>query len=365
MKIGRNEPCPCGSGKKYKKCCLNKRQQQKSSPQEIDKQADMSPKKNKSTQAVNNRIRPYVIAKMCEPDDSNVVLNRMPMFKKMIKNQHLPSTIRKLSTKMIIKGLSERDIDFDPDFFIEKSQEYDSAWNLAEALWPKQSRSTKNVSDFCCLAACILWERYYDENKIQKLSFEMIDDFIENGYKAKHENEQYNFWIKAWNGLKSLFDFSKHSLQHIDKLFNGSQCLFNWAYDCEIFFNNSSIDNKEYAKKGIVFLNEFISFFSDDDEHLTKTFQRTLAEIYCNAGEFENGEQLAKKLLASYPEDAGSYIAMSSVIALKPSVDLKSTLKERLQILMEAKHYPVTNGPDFDLDLRIKDLQEKLQNIKS
>ena len=21
QKIGRNEPCPCGSGKKYKKCC--------------------------------------------------------------------------------------------------------------------------------------------------------------------------------------------------------------------------------------------------------------------------------------------------------------------------------------------------------
>lgn len=24
MKIGRNDPCPCGSGKKYKKCCINK-----------------------------------------------------------------------------------------------------------------------------------------------------------------------------------------------------------------------------------------------------------------------------------------------------------------------------------------------------
>jgi preprotein translocase subunit SecA len=23
-KVGRNEPCPCGSGKKYKKCCLAK-----------------------------------------------------------------------------------------------------------------------------------------------------------------------------------------------------------------------------------------------------------------------------------------------------------------------------------------------------
>jgi len=23
-KVGRNEPCPCGNGKKYKKCCLDK-----------------------------------------------------------------------------------------------------------------------------------------------------------------------------------------------------------------------------------------------------------------------------------------------------------------------------------------------------
>lgn len=24
-KVGRNEPCPCGSGKKFKKCCLDLR----------------------------------------------------------------------------------------------------------------------------------------------------------------------------------------------------------------------------------------------------------------------------------------------------------------------------------------------------
>jgi hypothetical protein len=23
-KLGRNDPCPCGSGKKFKKCCLHK-----------------------------------------------------------------------------------------------------------------------------------------------------------------------------------------------------------------------------------------------------------------------------------------------------------------------------------------------------
>jgi hypothetical protein len=25
-KVGRNDPCPCGSGKKYKKCCLEKKE---------------------------------------------------------------------------------------------------------------------------------------------------------------------------------------------------------------------------------------------------------------------------------------------------------------------------------------------------
>ncbi|MFC1716153.1 tetratricopeptide repeat protein [Candidatus Poribacteria bacterium] len=27
-KVGRNDPCPCGSGKKYKKCCMKKDEEQ-------------------------------------------------------------------------------------------------------------------------------------------------------------------------------------------------------------------------------------------------------------------------------------------------------------------------------------------------
>src|SRR4030042_2863298 len=33
-KIGRNEPCPCGSGKKYKTCCLDKDQEK--TPKHLD-----------------------------------------------------------------------------------------------------------------------------------------------------------------------------------------------------------------------------------------------------------------------------------------------------------------------------------------
>ncbi|MGD8342886.1 MAG: M24 family metallopeptidase, partial [Desulfobacterales bacterium] len=32
MKVGRNDPCPCGSGLKYKKCCLVKEEQDNKDP---------------------------------------------------------------------------------------------------------------------------------------------------------------------------------------------------------------------------------------------------------------------------------------------------------------------------------------------
>lgn len=38
VKIGRNAPCPCGSGKKYKKCCLSPQQVKRKRPSSVKKQ---------------------------------------------------------------------------------------------------------------------------------------------------------------------------------------------------------------------------------------------------------------------------------------------------------------------------------------
>ncbi|HLQ73621.1 MAG TPA: SEC-C metal-binding domain-containing protein [Bacillota bacterium] len=37
MSVGRNDPCPCGSGKKYKKCCLNKKEEKQTEVSKKDK----------------------------------------------------------------------------------------------------------------------------------------------------------------------------------------------------------------------------------------------------------------------------------------------------------------------------------------
>ena len=38
MSIGRNDPCPCGSNKKYKKCCLLKLDQMKANSLALHKE---------------------------------------------------------------------------------------------------------------------------------------------------------------------------------------------------------------------------------------------------------------------------------------------------------------------------------------
>ncbi len=57
MKIGRNEPCPCGSGKKYKKCCLRKHEEEarKSAAASIDASSDV--KNNLS--GIKEKIKNY------------------------------------------------------------------------------------------------------------------------------------------------------------------------------------------------------------------------------------------------------------------------------------------------------------------
>lgn len=61
MKIGRNEPCPCGSGLKYKKCCHGKvefqpaqepEQQKITLKDEIEKLQELAVKKEKSLKAL-------------------------------------------------------------------------------------------------------------------------------------------------------------------------------------------------------------------------------------------------------------------------------------------------------------------------
>jgi len=63
-KIGRNDPCPCGSGKKYKKCCLGKPSTQDLSDYLLSKKPVIKERTtNKSTTEISNELKPTTLQK--------------------------------------------------------------------------------------------------------------------------------------------------------------------------------------------------------------------------------------------------------------------------------------------------------------
>ena len=183
MKTGRNAPCPCGSGKKYKKCCLNNDQQTERMHSDHNGFIQPPPRETSHKiplEASGIRIRPYMLAKMCDPKEKHVpeIFLHRPELKE--RNMISVSQIRSLSTEQLIEKLLEKGVRYDQEQFLAMCEKENSAWDVAEMLWPKQLKSLeKNVSDVAGLAACLLWQRLYDEKKLTKVSIEMLDDWIE------------------------------------------------------------------------------------------------------------------------------------------------------------------------------------------
>jgi len=75
MSIGRNDPCPCGSGKKYKKCCEAK--DEAKVRETLDKQwAEAAKKKeeeDKKTEKQKEGKSPAALRGSQTPTSSNVV----------------------------------------------------------------------------------------------------------------------------------------------------------------------------------------------------------------------------------------------------------------------------------------------------
>ncbi len=354
MKIGRNAPCPCGSGKKYKKCCLNKPQPLTQNPPNQEQSIHMDSGLEKS----GIQIRPYVMAKMCDPEEPYVqqLLARSPELRANSKKMVAVSDIRALSFEQLIERLSEQGARYDEAKFIATCQKEESAWRVADRLWPKQAKSWESgVSDNVCLCTCAIWSKLYGEKKLDKVSFEMLDDWMESGYKTLEKDNlaACRIWMRVWETFKSDYDVANRSIDEIDTKFNGSQSFFNWCQDCEMEMINASIDSPEFAQEAVSFLSEFVEYFPNEDAHLVNQFSASLAESYCRSGEQAAGEHLMQQLIEKHPDDVVGYIGMEKALSMRELNDQSPTLYARLEILEAAKQYPVTNGDDYDLDRRI------------
>lgn len=300
-KIGRNNPCPCGSGKKYKNCCL--------------------------------------------------ILGRKKLWSL--------DEVRSFTTKEIILKLAEFGINVTEESFLKEVESFYSAYDLAEHWWKTNKVTAKGYDqDFPWMAAVVLWERLAPH----MINSEKLDDMMQEGYRLcseGKEEEGCRIWLEVWEHLKKRFTPEMKSISDAKEVFSGLQNLFNWCQDLEMELGNAGLKEPSFYKKRIEYCREFCKLFPETDKLIIENMKRAEAESYFALGLVEQGEKAFQALVDEFPNSAWAYIGWGDMywlfrdskvprdydraeniyrLALERSVAGRKDVLERLQMLKEERN---------------------------
>jgi hypothetical protein len=265
-KAGRNDPCPCGSGIKFRKCCMNKTVDASSPPH--------SPPKYKMMRAVH-----------WSQDE-----------------------IREMSTEQIIAQLKQWGIPFDEKEFLEDVKVSMGASDIYKK-WEERFVITAEGldEDFIWMACEVLWERLAKG----KVSTEQIDDMMQEGYDLIKERDVIKgceLWLKVWEELKPRFTKDMKSVKDAESVFKGTQCLFNWCQDLELESYSAADKDKAFCERRIRYCREFCKLFPESDESILHGMKIAIAESLFMAGRLEESEKEFQTLADDYPDNPWAYI---------------------------------------------------------
>lgn len=268
MKVGRNEPCPCGSGKKYKRCCL---------------EAGGAP--DRSTPSLGQAALP--------------------------ENFRKPEEVAAMSTAEIEERLRRSGVNPDRQRFLTLATGHWSAHRVYET-WIKEDpvKARGRDEDFLLLASEELWERWIPERP----SSEMVDDWMQDGYdllEAGKVQAACELWWKVWQILQPRFTRTMSTCDKAAPVFDGMQSLGNWTQDFEMELGNASLQDARWIETGIRFCREFLTQFADEHEHTRGNFIRALAEFLMQAGELKEAQEILLQRLEEHPDDTWTYVALA------------------------------------------------------
>ncbi len=267
-KIGRNDPCPCGSGKKYKKCCMDKDEQNFARPR------------------ASNQGRGHW------------------WFEK----------VNEMSTADIIDKLASLGIHHDEKAFLKDVEECYSAEQIANK-WFKIFRvvAAGRDLDFPLFAAWVLWERMAPE---YLLSMEQMSDWVDKGYGYSVDNNPESacdVWLEVWEALKYRIKPEFKDLDFLEQQYSGSFFISNVCQDLEEELHNAGFKDKKYFEKRIDYCRDFCNYFPDEDELIIHNMKRAIAESYLCLKNISAAEHEFQEIIADYPDNPWSYIAFGDM----------------------------------------------------
>lgn len=357
VKIGRNQPCPCGSGKKHKKCCLGRRQPSSApiSPPMLAAGPPTPHPPGLTAEAVA-AIPPYARAKMVEQSGYFGELRQRDPAK--ASRICTPGRVVALATNELVRRLRRLGIDPSRKTFRSLAANQTSAWALSD-LWRAQGglRLSRHDDDFVGLAACELWKRYCPERP----SVEMLDDWMQEGYQLSmggHGADACDRWSDVWAILRPRLQPQMRTTDSAESVFDGTQCLFNWVQDYALELHNAALVDTRYAEAGVGLCQDVLAQFPDEEEIFVTVFRADLGEFYFLAGRQDEGERILLELIGDHPDSSAGYARLSDLLAYGARQnDAPIDLQRAIDLLETALAKPVADAADFDLAARLSDLR--------
>ncbi len=309
-KVGRNDPCPCGSGKKHKKCCIDK----------------------PLYQFEANKFKQYLDS-FWSYEEAN-----------------------EMSTEEITNNLKSMGILFEKEAFLRDVEKFYSAQQLAEH-WYKTYKVTAadRDEDFPWVAAWVLWERLAPTNK---MSMEQMSDLIDKGFEALDENdskEACDAWLGVWAAVKYRIRPELKTMEYLNNQYEGSFFISNFCQDLENELHNAGLKDSEYFEKRIEYCKEFCSFFPDEKELIIHNMRRAIIDSYICLEKFDEAKKELDCLVTDYPNNPWSYIEYG---------DMYFCGSELIKDLMKAKEFYnkalLVAKDEYDK----KAVEERLEDLK-
>ena len=377
-KIGRNESCPCGSGKKYKKCCLSKDREEARlhnatsaaadppwgtarAPSSAASAAGSLDMLSRSSELRAFNLHPYSIAKMSEESEGRAELERADPVE--AARFWTIGRVAALETTEILSKLCEIGVDGSPEAFRPLTDDTTSAWEVSSA-WREQLRRARSGpiprhdDDFLGLAACELWKRTCPDRPSQ----EMLDDWMQEGYALWEEHQVERAcerWQWVWEVIRARLTPQMRTCADTEVVFNGMQALHNWVQDFQLELRNLAVRDPARATDAVSFAMEVLAQFPDEEELFDINFRTDLGEALFLAGRADEGERVFLQLIDDYPDHPAGYARLADNLGFGLRPGDEPVDKERAIALLErALARPVQDPGAWDVRRRLEELRK-------
>ncbi|GAX91049.1 SEC-C metal-binding domain-containing protein [Effusibacillus lacus] len=303
MKIGRNDACPCGSGKKYKKCCIPKYDKPVATPAPL---------------------------KIHRDED----FFDMRGFKEWFDKAWTPDKVKRLSDQEILHKLHDMHIPMTKEqFLIDIEGEVD--FPPVYELWKKRYSLPieHKDADLVLFAIPELWRRWAPDQIALFMLEDMMEAMTESGSKTPKLPQFETIWTTFKerfilpNGIRSFDEF----YERFESFFDIEAIFFDFEGEF-ILECRANKDGQERPFDRLISLYEdILETLPNNDLENRLNIRRSIAEAHFYAGDYDLGERLFESLTTEHPTWVWGYVGwgdMYNEASLLPSILNKNKAEE-------------------------------------